>query len=370
LYFGEKLLRSYGWESSDEALAKSKKRLKTLPKPIWADGSVLCDHIDVNTGKVYNLPWNSKPAVRRFAVGKKKILDLGCGPIGTIMKDGLPIRVDMRDDVNADYRCDVRILPFKTESYDVIFSSHTLEHFSREQLLKLLDEWLRILKPGGELRLILPNLEVAAKDILDGKMSMRTMHILYGEQNELWNYHKNGFTPKSIEELLKSKGMKIKKIWTEEPFNLFVEATKGEAIKSIGTGEGLLIQKEDVQQAVEDKLVAAATPSKDVAEASSKPTIPVRTGHWEDGEFKYDAEGKGAVTVMPIEDAGTLGKSLLFTSCEGAIPTVVAFGTDSEAARRWQGAEGLKFISPGNALEGVPPRLLKKVLGKARKRKR
>lgn len=114
LYFGEKVLHSYGWESSEEALVASKEgkaRLKSLPKPIWADGSILCDHIDVNTGKVYNLPWNSRPAVRRYAVGKKKILDLGCGEIGTILKDGTPVRVDLRDDVNADYRCDVRVLP-------------------------------------------------------------------------------------------------------------------------------------------------------------------------------------------------------------------------------------------------------------------
>jgi predicted SAM-dependent methyltransferase len=200
----------------------------------------------VESGKVYQLPPNSKPALRRFSVGKKKILDLGCGEIATVLKDGLPVRVDMRDDVNADYRCDVRSLPFATESFDVVFSSHTLEHFEHKQISSVLDEWVRVLKPGGDMRLIVPDLSVAAKQLLDGNISQDTWNVLYGEQNERWNFHRTGFTPKILQELLESKGLKIQKIWQEEPFNLFVEAKKGKATEFVGEGQGRCIKKSDV----------------------------------------------------------------------------------------------------------------------------
>src|SRR6266851_930356 len=90
---------------------------------IFADGSIICDHYDVNTMKSYTLPPMSKPAIRRSSVGNKKIIDLGCGQVATIMKEGSPVRCDLSEYVNADYRCDVRALPFANEEFDIAYSS-------------------------------------------------------------------------------------------------------------------------------------------------------------------------------------------------------------------------------------------------------
>ncbi len=43
----------------------------------------------------------------------------------------------------------------KSSSYDFILASHTLEHTSNP--IKALKEWIRVVKPGGSLIVILPH---------------------------------------------------------------------------------------------------------------------------------------------------------------------------------------------------------------------
>lgn len=58
---------------------------------------------------------------------------------------------------------DVQNLPFVSESVDLIYSSHLLSYFSRSEVLFLLLEWNRVLKPGGVLRIAVPDFEAIAK---------------------------------------------------------------------------------------------------------------------------------------------------------------------------------------------------------------
>jgi predicted SAM-dependent methyltransferase len=48
---------------------------------------------------------------------------------------------------SVDYQADLLNLPFKDQSYDVIFASHVLEHIKNDE--KALSEIRRVLKPGG-----------------------------------------------------------------------------------------------------------------------------------------------------------------------------------------------------------------------------
>ena len=218
---------------------------------IFADASIICDHWDVQAMKKYSLPWNSKPATRMFAHGKKKILDLGCGLTKQVFKDGIPIRVDIRDEAEPDYRCDLRALPFKDEYADIIHSSQTLEHFDRKEVMDVLDEWLRVLKYKGELRLEVPNLEYTAKEILkSGGLSEAGMDILYGQQKYAEDFHKCGFTPALLKHVLQAKGMKVKKIWSNTAWTICVEAIKMKRREGIGDGEGSIISKQSVEDSI------------------------------------------------------------------------------------------------------------------------
>lgn len=53
---------------------------------------------------------------------------------------------------------DAKKLPFRGNSVDVLYSCHTLEHMYEEELLAFLNEAYRVLKKGGVLRIVVPDL--------------------------------------------------------------------------------------------------------------------------------------------------------------------------------------------------------------------
>jgi SAM-dependent methyltransferase len=219
-------------------------KVQKIGGKIFMDSSLQCDHYDVWTGKKYSMPWNCRPALRCYATGDKKVLDLGCGMLKIVHNEGVPVRVDLREDSEPDFRCDVRSLPFEDESWDIVFSSHTLEHFPRAQVPIVLDEWLRVLKPGGMLRLTLPDLTFSAKQILEnGKLDDSGFNVLYGQQSYDLDYHQNGWTPAILREMLVKKGLKVEKIWQAKPYNIFCEARKVASRQGTGDAEGRLISK-------------------------------------------------------------------------------------------------------------------------------
>ncbi len=54
-------------------------------------------------------------------------------------------------------RGDARALPFNYDEFDWALSSHLLEDFPPEETLGIVKEWLRVVKPGGRLILVLPD---------------------------------------------------------------------------------------------------------------------------------------------------------------------------------------------------------------------
>lgn len=58
-------------------------------------------------------------------------------------------------------------LPIKQEIADLVYSSHFLEHIPRPKVNDFLNEILRILKPGGVVRFVLPDLENMANSYVN-----------------------------------------------------------------------------------------------------------------------------------------------------------------------------------------------------------
>lgn len=87
-------------------------------------------------------------------------LHLGCGPKylpGFVNIDGnLLSKIDLWLDVRNG-------LPFPGNSVNSVYSTHMFEHFYSDELMRLLGECHRVLKPGGGVRLIVPNLESAIR---------------------------------------------------------------------------------------------------------------------------------------------------------------------------------------------------------------
>lgn len=57
-------------------------------------------------------------------------------------------------------------LPFEDDSIDFIYSSHSIEHLKKDDAERLLRECFRVLKEGGLIRLIVPDLELAARNYI------------------------------------------------------------------------------------------------------------------------------------------------------------------------------------------------------------
>ena len=113
---------------------------------------------------------------------------------------------------------DVTKLPFKENSVDLIYNSHIFEYFDREKGEEVLKEWTRVLKPGGVLRIAVPDFEMMAKLYAEGKFPLQTLvGPLYGkmimgkggtnEKKENIIYHKTTYDFDSLKKMLESCGL-------------------------------------------------------------------------------------------------------------------------------------------------------------------
>lgn len=57
-------------------------------------------------------------------------------------------------------------LPAQTNQYDMVYHSHVLEHLTPADGQRLIEECYRVLKPGGVLRIVVPDLEQIARAYL------------------------------------------------------------------------------------------------------------------------------------------------------------------------------------------------------------
>ena len=88
---------------------------------------------------------------------ERVILHLGCGG-NCIRKPGF-INIDGNLFQPKDLWLDITIgLPFPANSIDAIIASHVLEHLDDRQVRKVLQESYRVLKSGGGVRFVTPNL--------------------------------------------------------------------------------------------------------------------------------------------------------------------------------------------------------------------
>lgn len=76
--------------------------------------------------------------------------------------------------------------PWGDGSVDYCYSSHTLEHLTREQGVFLLQESHRVLRPGGVVRIVVPDLASVISEYDDGAIRadrfVEVLGVLYGTE--------------------------------------------------------------------------------------------------------------------------------------------------------------------------------------------
>jgi autotransporter strand-loop-strand O-heptosyltransferase len=135
-------------------------------------------------------------------------LNLGCG---NDIREGY-INIDRYNNTGlVDMKADISSLPFKEMSVSEIFTNHVFEHIGINEIYGVLDEWKRVLKPNGKLRMNLPNLETEVKIWLETPDDKKWGEVqrIFGSQSHEGNTHLCGFNPGSLKSFLERFNFKV-----------------------------------------------------------------------------------------------------------------------------------------------------------------
>lgn len=170
-------------------------------------------------------------------------LDVGCGEAGP--QPG-HVGVDIRAlpgiaILSSTWGIDAHLAPGSVTAF---YSRHTLEHVTYPQAKQTFASWFRLLKPGGRIHLLVPDLAFHIAQFLDpdprapspaNPAWTQRQHALagfYGWQREadhkLWDVHKCGYSDEIMGELLAEAGFVRYARLPNQPWHLDIEAFKPE----------------------------------------------------------------------------------------------------------------------------------------------
>lgn len=139
-------------------------------------------------------------------------LHLGCGKR---YLEGF-FHIDALDYPHVDHRGPVDNLSFIPDgTVELVYACHVLEHFGCKDVARVLAEWRRVLRPGGILRIAVPDFRAWVELYQEGKVSsLRALHgALVGGQRDDYDYHKMVFDEPVLRELLQEVGFDEIRLW-------------------------------------------------------------------------------------------------------------------------------------------------------------
>ncbi len=144
----------------------------------------------------------SRPAERRLHLGGKEV------------KEGWEI-LNIQDAEGVDHVGDATDLSrFDENTFVELYASHIAEHLDYNgQLQAALQEWFRVLQPGGKLYIAVPDLEILAKILLAKDQTtlehrMHVIRMIFGGHVDPFDYHVVGFTQELLASFLSSAGFR------------------------------------------------------------------------------------------------------------------------------------------------------------------
>ena len=112
---------------------------------------------------------------------------------------------------NVDYVGDIgKLSQFDAESCSIVYCSHVLEHVGQRDMVATLQGIRRLLMPGGELMISVPDLGILCKLFLHPKMTpkarVHVMRMMFGGQIDAFDFHYIGFDYEILESYLSAAG--------------------------------------------------------------------------------------------------------------------------------------------------------------------
>jgi predicted SAM-dependent methyltransferase len=141
---------------------------------------------------------------------KERYLHIGCGDV--ILPKPFE-NLDTRKMDGVDHVCEADKLSFEDGTFDLVYSSHVLEHFKRNETQSILNEWVRVLKPGGIVRISVPSFESLIKIYQTAGDIEYIIGPLMGGQTYEQNFHYNMFDKASLTKYLEKAGCEAVHTW-------------------------------------------------------------------------------------------------------------------------------------------------------------
>ncbi len=118
---------------------------------------------------------------------------------------------------------------FADESVEEIYASHFYEHLSyMHELVPAPQEAFRVLKRGGLLRIVVPDLEVLCRLFLEPTLTFKerteAMRMIMGGQMDEFDYHKGGLWFELLDRILRDVG--FANVQRVQSFGLFKDTTE------------------------------------------------------------------------------------------------------------------------------------------------
>ncbi len=128
-----------------------------------------------------------------------------------VSKDVLLARREESRVVVADSFQDITRLDYPPDSVEMIVCVQTLEHLTRDEVGRALENWHTILKPGGVLHIDVPDFEETARLLLaqDAEDQKEWYYrLIYGSQKDEFSIHKDGYSKEKLSSILTRHGFK------------------------------------------------------------------------------------------------------------------------------------------------------------------
>ena len=130
-----------------------------------------------------------------------------------------PKELDLKGYENIDLKNGRKAFPldYESESVDEIRASHLLEHFSRQEVPLVLRDWVDKLRPGGILKIAVPDFDKIAADYVGKKKhDLPVDAYIMGGQDDSDDFHKSLFNKISLTKYMESVGLTNIDVWESE----------------------------------------------------------------------------------------------------------------------------------------------------------
>jgi predicted O-linked N-acetylglucosamine transferase (SPINDLY family)/predicted SAM-dependent methyltransferase len=212
------------------ALAALRAALRErLARSALLDGASLASELDA----IYRRAWaawcdRAAPQAGTPAT-TATVLHVGCGspeagrlPTRFAAPHWRELRLDIDERVKPDYVASITDMGMVPDALaEALYSSHNVEHLFPHEVTPALREFGRVLKPGGFVLIVVPDLQLAAERVLSGELNdpvyqspagpVTAHDMIYGQaesigEGNLFMMHKTGFTAASLQQELERAG--------------------------------------------------------------------------------------------------------------------------------------------------------------------